>query len=410
MFNFASSFDTVGFVPRWDCGAWTPFLGWLHIVSDLLVWLAYLTIPTMLIYFVRSRKDVPFPRVFWLFGVFIVACGTTHLIEAVIFYYPMYRMSGVVKVVTAAVSWATVFALVRVIPKALGMRTPQQLEAEVVARTADLAEANAALHREIDERRRAEKELLARTEELKVTTQQLWQAARLAGVGELAASIAHELNNPLGTVSLRVDGLLAKVPADDPRHKALEVIEQEVERMASLVSNLLQFSRAGRDQVSAVDVCEEVTKTLSLIGHHFRKNQIGVETEFAAEVPTIRANRQQLRQVLLNLFTNAADAMPDGGRLVLRVRTASLQDDEPAVVFEVSDTGTGIPLELLPRVTDPFFTTKDEGKGTGLGLAICRRIVDQHHGSLEIESKVGRGTTIRITLPVQVPVCSLQGA
>ena len=104
--------------------------------------------------------------------------------------------------------------------------------------------------------------------ELRATTQQLWQAAKLAGVGELAASIAHELNNPLGTVSLRVEGLLGKTPAGDPRRKPLEVIEQEVERMAGLVSNLLQFSRAGRDQVSTVDVCEEVTKTVDLVAHH----------------------------------------------------------------------------------------------------------------------------------------------
>ena len=105
-------------------------------------------------------------------------------------------------------------------------------------------------------------------------TQQLWQAARLAGVGELAASIAHELNNPLGTVSLRIEGVLAKTPADDPRRSALEVIDQEVERMARLVGNLLQFSRAGRDQVSTVDVCEEITKTIELTDHHLKRHGI----------------------------------------------------------------------------------------------------------------------------------------
>jgi C4-dicarboxylate-specific signal transduction histidine kinase len=410
MFNFVSPFDTSGFVPRWECGAWTPLLGWLHIASDLLIWLAYLAIPVVLVYFVRSRKDIPFPRVFWLFGAFIVACGTTHLIDAFIFYHPVYRLSGVVKLVTAVVSWGTVFALVSVVPKALAMRTPQELEAEVAARTADLAAANAALRREINDRTRAEADLRARTEELKATTQQLWQAARLAGVGELAASIAHELNNPLGTVSLRIEGLLAKTPADDSRHNPLVVIEGEVERMATLVANLLQFSRTGRDQVSAVDVCEEVTKTVGLIGHHFRKHQVRVETEFATGVPTIRADRQQLRQILLNLFTNAADAMPGGGRLTVRVGSVSLPDEEPAVALEVADTGTGIPAELLPRVIDPFFTTKEEGKGTGLGLAICRRIIDQHHGSLEIESRVGEGTTVRVILPVRVSVGGLQGA
>lgn len=252
----------------------------------------------------------------------------------------------------------------------------------------------------IAEHRRDREALLAKTEELRTTTRQLWQAARLAGVGELAASIAHELNNPLGTISLRVEGVLAKTPADDPRRHPLEVIEQEVERIGKLVANLLQFSRAGVDKVSTVNVCEEITRTIELVEHHLRKRQIRVESVFAADVPDIYADRQHLRQVFLNLFTNAADAMPDGGRLTVRVRAAELIS-RPAVAVEVIDTGTGIPPDLLSRVTDPFFTTKEEGKGTGLGLAICKRIVEQHQGTLEVESTVGVGTTVRLTLPVR---------
>jgi signal transduction histidine kinase len=256
-------------------------------------------------------------------------------------------------------------------------------------------------HLDITDRKRAETEARAKSEELRATTQQLWQAARLAGVGELAASIAHELNNPLGTVGLRVEGLLAKTPPGDPRRRALEVIDQEVERMAGLVANLLNFSRPGRDQVSTLDVCDEVRKTTELIEHHLRKRQIRVEPEFAPGVPAIHADRQQLRQVLLNLFTNAADAMPHGGRLTPRVRPGSLPPARPAVVVEVADTGVGIAAEHLPRVTEPFFSTKPEGKGTGLGLAICKRIVEQHHGTLQVESRLGEGTTVRVTLPVR---------
>lgn len=261
--------------------------------------------------------------------------------------------------------------------------------------------AEAELREVARQRERAMTELQAKTEELRATTQQLWQAARLAGVGELAASIAHELNNPLGTVSLRLEGVLAKTPVGDPRRAPLEVIDGEVERMAGLVANLLQFSRAGRDQVSTVNVCEEITRTVDLFSHHLRKRQVRVEPEYAAGVPPIHADRQHLRQVFLNLFTNAADAMPTGGRLTPRVRPGLLRAVTPAVVIEVADTGTGIPADLLPRVFDPFFTTKDEGKGTGLGLAICKRIVEQHHGKVEVESEVGRGTTVRLTLPVR---------
>jgi signal transduction histidine kinase len=252
------------------------------------------------------------------------------------------------------------------------------------------------------EREQALAELRAKTEELRATTQQLWQAARLAGVGELAASIAHELNNPLGTISLRLEAVLGKTGADDPRRRALEIVQQEVERMARLVANLLQFSRPGREQVSTVNVCEEITKTIELTEHHLRKRQVRVQPDFALGVPIIYADRQHLRQVFLNLFTNAADAMPSGGALTLRVRVGELPSGDPAVVIEVSDTGVGIPAELLHRVCEPFFTTKEEDKGTGLGLAICRRIIQQHQGTLTVESVFGEGTTIRITLPVRM--------
>jgi len=262
-----------------------------------------------------------------------------------------------------------------------------------------------ACHRVLDqvrvqrEREEALAGLQAKTEELRATTQQLWQAARLAAVGELAASIAHELNNPLATVSLRLETVLAKTGADDSRRRPLEIVQQEVERMARLVGNLLQFIRPGREQVSTVNVCEEIIKTIELTEHYLRKRQVQAEPHFAPNVPLIYADRQHLRQVFLNLFTNAADAMPKGGRLTLRVHPGELAG-APAVVIEVIDTGTGIPAEWLERVFEPFFTTKEEGKGTGLGLAICKRIILQHHGKLELSSMLGTGTTFRITLPV----------
>src|SRR5436190_24079772 len=118
MLNFLTTlFDTSGFPPRWDCGTWSHAHGWLHIVSDLGVWSAYLAIPCVLGYFLVRRKDLPFRMIFLLFGAFILACGTTHLMEAVIFWWPAYRLAGVIKLLTALVSWATVIALVPVTPK-----------------------------------------------------------------------------------------------------------------------------------------------------------------------------------------------------------------------------------------------------------------------------------------------------
>jgi PAS domain S-box-containing protein len=270
------------------------------------------------------------------------------------------------------------------------------------------------VHQDITERKRIEEALQTKTEQIREMTQQLWQTAKLATVGELAASIAHELNNPLATVNLRLEWLLAQIPDSDPRRRALEVIEQEVERMGNLVANLLQFTRRGQPQVSTLDVRDQIEQTLELIYYHLRNRGISVVREFAPHAPMIQADRQQLRQLFLNLFTNASDAMPQGGTLTLRVRVGEREsggkgEASPAhplphspnhVVIEVADTGVGIAPEDLPKVMEPFFTTKPEGMGTGLGLAICRRIVQEHQGTMEILSEVGRGTTVRIVLPV----------
>ncbi len=250
---------------------------------------------------------------------------------------------------------------------------------------------------DITDRKRAEAALLAKNEELNSVLQQLLQAAKLATMGELASSIAHELNNPLATVSLRTESLTAQTAQDDPRRRELEIIGHEVERMGNLVTNLLQFSRRSQKQISTVDIREEIEKTLELIHYHLRKNNIQVIREFAPDVPVILADRQQLRQLFLNLFTNASDAMPKGGTLTIRV---AAQPEGKKISIEIADTGTGISPEILPKVMEPFYTTKPEGKGTGLGLAICRRIAQEHQGTFDIASEgiPGKGTIVRITL------------
>jgi PAS domain S-box-containing protein len=234
--------------------------------------------------------------------------------------------------------------------------------------------------------------------ELSSTTEQLWQASKLATMGELSASIAHELNNPLATIALRVETLLMPMTSDDPNRRSLEIITQEVDRMARLIDNLLQFSRRSHRQISTVDVREEIINSVEFVQYHLRTKKIEVVYEFADSVPTIQADRQQLRQLFLNLLTNASDAMPKGGQLVVRVKSVDIEDSE-AVEIEFADSGEGITPENLEQIWEPFFTTKPEGKGTGLGLAICRRIVEEHGGPIAIESKAGVGTTVRMVFP-----------
>jgi PAS domain S-box-containing protein len=148
----AHLFDTADFPPRWQCGNWSEAHGWLHVLSDLGVWSAYFAIPCILVTLVLRRRDVPFPAIFWLFGAFILACGTTHLMEAIIFWHPLYRLAGLIKLATALISWATVAALVPVVPKVLAMRSPEELEHEIAAREEAekaLHQANAVLERQV---------------------------------------------------------------------------------------------------------------------------------------------------------------------------------------------------------------------------------------------------------------------
>jgi signal transduction histidine kinase len=270
-------------------------------------------------------------------------------------------------------------------------RLNQGLEEIVDQRTA-------ALRGEVNERKAAEAALQATNEEIKTISQQLWQAEKLATMGELASSIAHELNNPLATVSLRVESLITQSTGDDVRLRELGIIGKEIERMSNLVSNLLQFSRRSQQQISTVNVSDEIEKTLELIHYHLRKHNITVAREFKLEGLLIHADRQQLRQLFLNLFTNANDAMPEGGTLTIRVTE---RPEEKQIYIEIADTGVGIPPEILHKVFEPFYTTKPEGKGTGLGLAICRRIAQGHGGTLNITSEgaPGKGTRVGITLP-----------
>lgn len=260
----------------------------------------------------------------------------------------------------------------------------------------ELREFNEDLERKVEERSR----------ELSATQHRLIQSDRLASLGQLAASMAHEINNPVSGVlnyTMVIDRILedeASLPEALPRiRRYLGIMAHETERVGRIVSDLLAFSRRSRPGCTDLAIAEVIERVMSLLGHRLELGKIRTAVEVQEDLPLLFADAGQLEQVLVNLVMNAAEAQPDGGTITVRARAEANQ-----VVLEVEDAGGGIEPAHLEHVFDPFFTTKDETKGVGLGLSVVYGIVEAHGGTIEVESKLGRGTRFRVRLPLAGPM------
>jgi PAS domain S-box-containing protein len=228
---------------------------------------------------------------------------------------------------------------------------------------------------------------------------QLAQADKLSSIGLLAAGVAHEVNTPLAVISSYTQMLAKQVRGDQRVAPLLDKITQQTFRASEIVNGLLNFSRTSAAEFAPLDLNHVIQETLKLLEHQFRASQVSLETALEDELPPILGNSGKLQQVFLNLFLNAKDAMAAGG--TLRVATTA----NGHVAVDVSDTGSGIALEHMQRIYDPFFTTKStvsEGqrRGTGLGLAVSYGIIQEHAGKIQVESQVGSGTTFHLEFPM----------
>jgi two-component system NtrC family sensor kinase len=243
-----------------------------------------------------------------------------------------------------------------------------------------------------------------RTRELKSAHQKLLQSDRLASLGQLAASVAHEINNPVAGVLnlaklmerlLREDGVPPERLADFRRY--LGQIVSETTRVGRIVGDLLAFSRRSSPHHGETNLNQVVTSTLSLVSHKLKLANVEVDLQLDPGLPVVYCDRSQMQQVVLNLVLNAAEAMQPHGKGTLRIETTAKDGD---AILRVQDDGEGIPAEVLPRIFDPFFTTKPEGKGVGLGLAVTYGIIQAHQGDIEVSSRPGQGTVFTIRLPL----------
>jgi two-component system NtrC family sensor kinase len=246
-----------------------------------------------------------------------------------------------------------------------------------------------------------------RTAELKVAHQKLLQADRLASLGQLAASVAHEINNPISGV-LNLGMLMQRILKDDgvPRERVpdfrryLSQVVNETTRVGRIVSDMLAFSRRSRPQRAPADLNKVVRMTLSLVSHKLRLNGVEVDLDLQEDLPQVPCDASQMQQVALNLLLNAGESTHarGGGRVSVRTRA-----EGGSVLLTVSDNGEGISQENLSKIFDPFFTTKPEGKGVGLGLAVLYGIVQAHGGEVEVSSRPGEGATFTVSLPLTHP-------
>ncbi len=252
--------------------------------------------------------------------------------------------------------------------------------------------------------RTLEERVEQKTGELKRAHDHVLHVEKMASIGKMAAVVAHEVNNPLSgilTYAKLLKKWLAKIEMDPARQQemreCLDLIESESKRCGELVKNLLTFSRAAPMNLEWVDLNEVMERALRLVQHKAELSNIQVQLEFDDNLPPVHCDPAQIEQVALALSMNALDAMPRGGNLWLRTRALPQSQQ---VELQVRDDGMGIAPDLLPRLFEPFTTTKETGKGVGLGLAISKSIVERHKGQIEVDSQPGRGTTFYIFLPL----------
>ena len=371
-----------GLAPHGYCLLWEPALVWTHVVSDLLIGVAYFSIPLVLVTFLRRRRDVQFGWVVWLFAAFIMLCGLTHFMSIYVLWVPAYGVEGLIKLLTAIVSVATAVALWPLLPKAIALPSPSQLalaNTDLLARIGERDAALAALEQETFDREHAE--------------DMLRQAQKMEAVGQLTGGVAHDFNNLLTIVVGNLERAQRLAKSEAQLVETLGNAMEGADRAAKLTQQLLAFSRRQALTPSRQDLSMIVRGMAGLL-----ERTLGVKYnvvfDLASDLPSVVVDPIQTENVVLNLAINARDAMPDGGELRIMTRP-----DGAFVRLTVTDTGTGMPDAVRDRIFEPFFTTKPIGQGTGLGLSQVYGFAKQSGGDVDVESAPGKGTTISLILP-----------
>ena len=374
---FSKIFNTADWPARWHCGNWSDFHGWLYILSDVSIWAAYFAIPFLLFRILKERKDIPFSRIFWLFIAFIMLCGTTHLLDAIIFWWPAYRLSALIRLATGIVSIFTVYALYKIIPIIHKLRTLDQLEAE------------------IEERKKAEQQ--ARHQQLlKQTAEQLMMKK-----DEFMSIASHELKTPITSVKASLQLLQRMADKNEALAQVSPFVDKaakQVNKLTGLINDLLDVTRiqAGKLELTTTDFNLNAMVNECVEYCQVEDNKHAVKIEGDPKL-MVHADRNRLEQVLCNLLTNAFKYSPKNEEVTV---TFNATDDEH-VKISVNDNGIGIPADKLENIFDRFYRVENTSQyfpGVGLGLYISSEIVKQHKGQIGVDSVFGKGSTFWFTV------------
>lgn len=392
------------YVPRQVCMNYESDVIVMHIVADILIAAAYYSIPLGLAYFVRKRLDLAYQWMFWLFAAFILFCGTTHIFNVIAIWHPLYRLDGVIKLLTGFISVATAIMLWPIIPKALMLPSPAQLEQRVIERTAELsAEVSARTAAEVRERdARSQAEFANRAKD------------------EFLATLSHELRTPINAILGWTQ--IVRRGRFDPKdtHEAIDVIERNARSQAQLIEELLDMSRiiSGklRLEMQATDINRVIEAAAATIQPGAMAKGVQVDFQLQKDIPAVNADPYRMQQIIWNLLSNALKFTPTGGCIRICSRFTPAADQTAGYVWvDVTDTGIGIDSEFLPRIFERFWQA-DAGAnrkfgGLGLGLAIVRHLVEAHGGTIAASSAgTNQGSTFTIRLPAVVRHVLTDGA
>jgi signal transduction histidine kinase len=396
-------FDSRSYMPHGHCYLWQPETLWLNVGGDVLIAASYFTIPLILYVFVRHRRhEIPYWWIPLQFAAFILLCGATHAFDIFTVWNAEYRMEGALKVLTGFVSASTAVALLRVMPGAMQLQTPTQLQREVEQRTEELARANDRLREEILSRQRAEHERARLLESEQAARAESDRANR--SKDEFLAMLSHELRTPLSPILSWAQILRSEAQGDEHVSRGAAIIERNARTQVQLISDLLDMSRitAGklRLDVQPVDLPQVVDAALETVRPSADARGIRIRCILEPLEEPVLGDPGRLQQVVWNLLSNAIKFTAKGGHVDVTLARANSH-----VELTVSDSGRGIEPDLLPYVFQRFQQGDSSAPrahgGLGLGLAIVKELVELHGGQVRAASEgAGRGASFVVELPL----------